>query len=183
MEGTSTSYPEGTVPEEVQFIFDWKPPKKMKPGQEADPDYQPRAPTGERKTTIGYTRPAAFYDKHLAPHLVLQHVIHLDTLVSAMESAVDQAIQDARDKHFLPKNGGGVLPSMLQINANDESSDWAPLRELGVAEHYSRHAARYCCPLASTLAIHPSSEDWYTALIWTTDVKEGRWTIADGALR
>jgi hypothetical protein len=36
---------------------------------------------------------AAFYDsRHLASHLILEYVVCLDTLVSAMASTVDQAI-------------------------------------------------------------------------------------------
>jgi hypothetical protein len=55
-------------------------------------------------------------------------------------------------------------------------------RETGVAEAYSKHAAEYCCPIASTLALHPSSEHWDSILDWTSDGKMGRWAIADGVL-
>ena len=55
--------------------------------------------------------------------------------------------------------------------------------ENGVAENYNNHAASYCRPIASTLALHPSYEEWVTVLKWTSNVKIGRWAIADGVLR
>ena len=70
MEGTSngfTSQPEGVVPEEVQFVLDWNPPQL----READPNLPPNT---ARTTSIGYSRPAAFYDRHLASHLILERV-------------------------------------------------------------------------------------------------------------
>jgi hypothetical protein len=63
-------------------------------------------------------------------------------------------------------------------------SEWTPYHESGVAETYSKHAAEFCRPIASTLAIHPSSDMWGAALVWTVDQKDAhRWAIADGVLR
>jgi hypothetical protein len=92
MEGASngsTSHP--AVPEEVQFVLNWNPPR-LTAGRDAGPNSRRNT---ARTTAIGYSRPAAFYDRHLAPHLILEHVVYLDTLVSTMASTVDQAIEDA----------------------------------------------------------------------------------------
>lgn len=179
MEGASnepvTLRPEGTVPEEVQFVLDWNPPLLATRQEASDLP----VPQDTAHNTIWYTRPAAFYDKHLASHLILKHVVYLDTLVSAMESTVDQAIQDA--SNVLPKNSG-ALPTPPMIRDDVIWSNWSPYNELGVAEIYSAHTARYCQPIASTLAIHPSSEKWRTSITWSVDRKEVRWAIADGEL-
>ena len=135
------SHPEGTLPEEVEFVLGWNP--------------QVLTTGGKEKTHIGYTRPAAFYDKHLASHLVLERVVYLDTLVSAMGSTVDQAIQDAINKGFLPKYAGS-LDTVEAMERVDYSANWKARHELGVTDSYSNHAARYCHPIASTLAIHPA---------------------------
>ena len=157
----------------------------MTPGQQTDPDLQSSTGTPKPDAAIGYARQAAFYDKHLAPDLILEHVVYLDTLVSAMEATVDQAIQDAINRNFLPKSehAADALHTRRQIECFDKYSDWTPCRESGVADLYSCYAAKYCCSIASTLAIHPSSDNWHSALIWSPEVKETRWAIADGALR
>lgn len=102
----STSHPEDVVPEEVQFVLDWNPPQ-MTAGREADPNLPP--PNTARTTAIGDSLPAAFYDRHLASHIILEHVVCLDTFVSAMASAVDHAIEDAVAKRLLPKYKGSLL--------------------------------------------------------------------------
>jgi hypothetical protein len=93
--GSMTLYPEG-VPEAVEFALNWNPPPLKRPSTAA----------GDLPAHVGYTRPAAFYDKHLAPQLILKDVVYLDTLVSSLERTVDQAIQDASSRHLLPKNKG-----------------------------------------------------------------------------
>jgi len=178
MEGTSngpTSHPE--MPKDVQFILDWKPPL-MTARQEANPTQKPR-----NTHTIGYSRPAAFYDKHLAPHLILKRVICLGSIVSTMGNTVDQAIQVAVTKGAFPPKNEGVLPTAEFIQAQVVWSEWTLYHEIGVAEVYRMHTAMYCRALASTLAIHPSSREWGAALVWTADQKDARWAIADGVLR
>jgi hypothetical protein len=111
----------------------------------------------------------------------LERVVYFDTLVSTLASTVDQAIQDTVTKRPLPKDTG-ILQSekliKLQVMRFFQRTKY---RETGIAESY-RQAAMYCLPLASTLAIHPSSEHWDSIMNWTTDGKIGRWAIADGVL-
>jgi len=170
MEGLS--HPEGTVPKKVQFVLDWNPQVLTARGKNT------------ARNPIGYTRPAAFYDKHLASHLVLERVVYLDTLVSAMGSTVDQAIQDAINKGFLPKDAG-PLDTVKAMERNDYTENWATSLDskLRVAEIYLKHAARYCPPIASTLVIHPSFRKWHSVLMWCRDQNVARWAVADGVLQ
>ena len=172
------AWPPDSILPEVQFVLDWNPPE-MLVGEVADVDMRTQA---MRTTTIGSSRKAAFYDKHLASHLILKRVIYLDELVSVMASTVDQAIHDAVAKQPLPRDIG-LLSSVMTIERQVSRSDWTKYQESGVAEAYGRHTAMYCLPIASTLAIHPSSELWDNLLVWTVDGKLGKWAIADGVLR
>jgi hypothetical protein len=114
----------------------------------------------------------------------MKSVIYIDTLVSAMGSIVDRAVQDAIHKGVLPKDAE-ALDTIDSMERNDYTEDWKVHHKLGVAELYSNHAARYCHPIASTLAIHPSSQEWHSALIWSVDhrARGAWWSFADCMLR
>jgi len=189
MEGASSGLAEhidDILPKDAQFVLSWNPPQLRTEGEayvilhaQEPPD---TALSALRTTTIGSSRHAAFYDRHLAPHLILERVVYFDTLVSTLANTVDQAIQDAVTKRPLPKDTG-ILLSEKQIKYKVRGLfERTKYREAGVAESYHSHAAMYCLPIASTLAIHPSSEGWDSILHWTTDGKIGRWAIADGVL-
>jgi hypothetical protein len=195
MEGASSGlagHLDDILPKDVQFVLAWNPPQ-LNTEEEADvispvqepPDTAPpatTAPPAPRTTTIGSSRQAAFYDRHLAPHLILEHVVYFDTLVSAMASTVDQAIEEAVIKRPLPKDTGMLLSEKIITHQVPALFRQTQYRETGIAEAYSRHASVYCLPIASTLAIHPSSKYWDSILNWTRDGKIGRWAIADGVL-
>ena len=192
MEGTSSGLAgllDDNLPKRAQFVLAWNPRKLLTEGDsEADvtlPTREPpdTDPSALRTTATGTTRKAAFYDKHLAPHLILESVVCFDKLVHTMANAVDQAIQDAVSKRPLPKDTGMLQSEKVikyQVRGLFQQTKYY---ESGVAETYSHHAAMYCLPIASTLALHPSSEHWDSILNWTTDGKIGRWAIADGVLR
>lgn len=188
------------LPKDAQFVLDWNPPQ-IRTESEADVIFHNQeppdtAPSALRTTTIGSpchckipivegnltARLAAFYDRHLAPHLILESVVYFDTLVSTMANMVDQAIQDAVTKRPLPKDTGMLLPENLIKHQVRSLFRRTKYREMGVVESYLKHAAMYCLPIASTLAIYPSSEHWDSILNWTTDGTIGRWAIADGVL-
>ena len=191
MESTSSGFAghlDDILPKDAQFVLSWNPPK-LRTKEEADVIFAAQEPPDTtvaafrfRTTTIGSSRPAAFYDRHLAPHLILERVVCFGKLVSIMANTVDQAIQDAVTKRPLPKGLG-----MLQVERTIKHQvrglyPNTNYRENGIAEAY-KQASSYCLPVASTLAIHPSSEDWDSILNWTTDGNLGRWAIADGVLR
>ena len=140
------------------------------------------APVARKTTTIGSSRKAAFYDKHLASHLTLERVVYLEELVSIMAGTVDQAIKAAIAKQPLPKDSG-ILLSAKVIERQVRSTDWIKYHKSGLAESYIKHTATYCLLIASTLAIHPSSMEWDQLLVWTVDGRIGWWAIADGVLR
>ena len=182
MEGASSKlagHLDDILPKEAQFVLDWNPPQ-FTTGQEARPSLPPTSMT--YTTDIGYSRPAAFYDRHLAPHLILERVVYFGALVSTMANTVDQATQDAVNKRPLPKDTGELLLEKqikYKVKNHYPSTNY---RENGIAEAY-KQASSYCLPIASTLAIHPSSEAWESILNWTTDGNLGRWAITDGVLR
>jgi hypothetical protein len=188
MEGASSGiagHLDDILPKDVQFILSWNP-LQLRPRAEGDSiSLRTRPPpdtalSAMRATANGSSRQAAFYDRHLAPHLILERVVYFDTLVSVMANTVDQAIQEAVAKRPLPKDTA-ILMSGRQIESR-ESLRWTRYRETGVAEAYLKHAAEYCSPIASTLALHPSSEQWDSILDWSSDGEMGRWAIADGTL-
>ncbi|KAF8504381.1 hypothetical protein F5888DRAFT_1655232 [Russula emetica] len=185
MEGASSGlagHLDNILPKDAQFVLAWNPPQLRTEG-EADVILHTQEPpdtalSALRTTTIGSSRQAAFYDRHLASHLTLERVVYFDTLVSTMANTVDQAIQDAVTKRPLPKDTS-VLQSEKQIEYADEVLFPTVYREMGVASRYLKYTSTYCLPIASTLALHPSSGHWASILNWTMDGKIGRWAIAD----
>jgi hypothetical protein len=193
MEGASgalAGHHDDILPNDVQFILAWNPPRLCTEEESKTiVNLRTRAPpetnlSAFKTTTIGCCRKAAFYNKHLAPHLILKRVVYFDKLVSTMANTVDQAIQDAVAKRPLPKKPG-MLRSEEQIKDDVEYLlQPTTYRENGVAQAYAHYATTYYGPIASTLALHPSFSDrWITVLNWTTDGKARRWAIADGVLR
>ena len=185
MEGASSGL-DYILPKDAQFVLAWNPPQ-LSLEEEADVDLHTQkppdtAPSTLHTTTIGSSRQAAFYDRHLAPHLILEHVVYVDTLVSTVANTVDRAIQDAVDKRPLPEDTGMLQPEKVIKHQVRGLFRRTLYLKTGVAETYSKHAATYCLPIASTLALHPSSEYWDSILNWTTDRKTGCREIADGLL-
>jgi hypothetical protein len=100
-----------------------------------------------------------------------------------MANTVDEAIQGAVAKYPLPKRTGILLTEEQIKHRVRGLLPRTKYYESGVAESYAHHAAECCLPIASTLAVHPSSESWSTILNWTVDGKIGSWAIPDGVLR
>ena len=147
------------------------------------------------------TRPASFYDKHLAPHLILKHVKYLGSLVAAIAGTVDKAIEDAYTKaqeksslkstghpshealQKLPRNMKGDLLPKTVVQRRGKDVPRGVLREDGVAEYYFR-TTEYLLPIASTLRLHPFFPEWTSIILrWTKEANHAGWAIADGALQ
>jgi hypothetical protein len=136
--------------------------------------------TGGKNKKNRTTRPASFYDKHLALHLILQRVKLLDSLVDSITGTVDKAIKDALSHGPLPP--ADSTPTEKSIISLTTRSRIHVLGEEGVAEYYKDLTARFCLPVASTLALHPTLGEWASLLSWTREPNAAGWAIADGAL-
>ena len=99
------------------------------------------------------TRTAGFYDRHLGPKLVLSRVRCLKTLVDDIAGTVNKTARDVPLDH-------GTIPTQIFITRRGKTMNSILKDERGVAEIYKSYAAHYCLPIASTLALHPSSSFW-----------------------
>lgn len=126
------------------------------------------------------TRPASFYDKHLADHLILRRVKLLDSLAESIAGVVDEAIKDARNHGSLPPADPVLTENYIQ--SLTKRSRVYVSGEAGVAEYYSNLTARFCLPVASTLALNPTLGEWVSLLNWTREPNAAGWAIADGSL-
>jgi hypothetical protein len=113
MEGPSSGlagHLDDILPKDVQFVLAWNPPQLRTEGNlEVDANLPTQVPpdtalSAIQTTSIGSSRQAAFYDRHLAPQLILERVVYFDTLVSTMANTVDQAVKDAVAKRPLSKD-------------------------------------------------------------------------------
>ena len=121
MEGASSGlagHINDILPKDVQFVLAWNTQQFRTEGDSGGNVIQALPTRGPPDTASSAFRStatfqAAFYDRHLAPHVILERVVYLDTLVSTMSNTVDQAIQDAVAKRPLPENPGVLLPKRV----------------------------------------------------------------------
>lgn len=112
--------------------------------------------------------------------MVLRHVKRLPTLVHDLAAHVDCGLLAASealpsvDDFFTAKDRARIL-KQVEKTITDEK---------GVAKFYDKTAATFCTPLASTLALHPTtSTDWTGLLIWSQSASSSDYVIMDGELR
>jgi hypothetical protein len=180
------------VPSDVQYLLnEWRPRRlhvlEDTTSKAAPPPTTISANTGETiksgKREHETTRPAGFYDKHLAKHLVLKQVKTLGSLVDSLVGIVDKAIKDAYAKGPLPPNRSGSLRTKGQIQNLTKRAKTTLRREEGVTEYYQLLTATFCLPIASTLALYPTLHEWTSLLGWTLDSDQAGWAFADGVLQ
>ena len=132
--GSATLAPTGVL-DEIQALFDWNPPVLI---------------PGKRKSSTA-TRPPSFFNKHFDDKYVLKRVRRLPSLVDDLAKNVDTALSAASntlpplDYFFIAQQRKHYRKS-VDCRARDENA---------VANFYGATTAKYCLPLASTLAIHP----------------------------
>jgi hypothetical protein len=167
--GSTLTEPISEVRRQIEALFCWNP-HRLQPG--------PLSPG--KKSTTG-TRPPAFYDKHFDGRLILRHVKRLPSLVRDLATNVDQVLLAASET--LP-------PAINTMTAEQREWDMDNTPrivrdEKGVANFYNLTTARYCVPVASTLALHPkaSMSRWRSLLLWTQSVSSSRYAIIDGELQ
>ena len=166
--------PPSKILQEIEALFSWNPPHLIP------------TPLQPGKKPLTSTCPPAFYDKltfydkHIAVDKALLEVKRLPSLIQQLAENVDKALHAASE----------MLPSLKGfITAEDRERDiqnlsWIVPDENGVASYYDITTARFCTPLASTLALHPqaSSSQWHSLVVWTTSVPRSGYAIMDGLL-
>jgi len=166
---SATTEPPSEILQEIEALFSWNPPRLI----------PAPLPPGKKASTS--TRPPDFYNKHIHPDMALQQVKRLPSLVWQLAENVDTALHTASE----------TLPSLKGfIKAEDRERDIDNLSvivtdEKGVASYYDKTTARFCAPLASTLALHPqaSSSQWRSLVVWTTSAPCSGYAIMDGLLQ
>jgi hypothetical protein len=164
---SATAEPPSEILQEIEALFSWNPPRLI--------------PAAGKKASTG-TRSPAFYDKHIPPGMALQQVKHLPSLVRQLAENVDTALHPAASE-TLPSLGDFI--TARERNRDIENLSKFVTDEQGVASYYDKTTARFCAPLASTLALHPkaSSSQWRSLVIWTTSVPRSGYAIMDGLLQ
>jgi hypothetical protein len=103
------------------------------------------------------------------------------SLVPAFANNVDTALYAASGT--LPPPNGFIT---AQRRTEDLGNvDVTVEDEKAVAVFYNQTTAKYCSPLASTLALHPTASfsRWTSLLFWTQSVRSSGHVIMDGVLR
>ncbi|KIL70169.1 hypothetical protein M378DRAFT_7084 [Amanita muscaria Koide BX008] len=151
---------------EIEALLSWNPPRLIH-----------RIPESIKEPSTT-TRAPAFYDKHFSSNLILENIDRLPSLVQDLARNVDTALQAA--SNTLPPLDGFI--TVQQRAAVRRSLPTKVTSEAGVVEIYLQTTARYCMPLASTLALHPTASfsQWSSLLFWTVPSDYG---ITDGVLR
>lgn len=151
---------------EIEALLSWNPPRLI---------------SVATKKKLSSTRPPSFYDKHFSKDLVLQRVERLPSLVPALANNVDTALHAA--SATLPPPNGFITAQRrtedlgnIDVRVGDEKA---------VADFYNQTTAKYCSPLASTLALHPTASfsQWTSLLFWTQSVRSTGYAIIHGVLR
>jgi hypothetical protein len=157
-----------SIHDEIQALFSWNPPP-----------LKPITLPGRKPST--HTRPPASFNKHISPSLVLRHVKRLPTLVHDLAANVDGALL-AVTEALPPVDGFFTAKDRARILMHVETT---VTDEKGIANFYDKTAAIFCTPLASKLALHPttSTADWRGLLTWTQSVNSSGYAIMDGELR
>ena len=137
----------------------------------------------ERWSRSKASRPPAFFDKHLAPELILKHILHLPSLVKNITGTVDTALKSIEDNNITLPPLTGMFSSALDREEYLASLPKGMKNELSVMEFYLRTTALFCAPVASVLALYPQFTRWTSILVWMRTPTRSSYTIADGSLK
>ncbi|KAF8907634.1 hypothetical protein CPB84DRAFT_1843853 [Gymnopilus junonius] len=101
--------------------------------------------------------PVDFYDRHIAPHLVLDKVIYLPEITHLFSKTCQVAVENfLQAGHRFTQAGYNTFPLQRKSSVFRDASF--------VAEHYNRFTGELCFSYASKLALHPYSTSWDTAV-------------------
>ena len=151
------------VLEEIRALFEWNPPVFV---------------LDKKKSTT--TCLPSFFDKHFLDKYILKRVQRLPTLVTDLDKNVDTALDAALTS--LPPLGNFMTTNIRESNRTYLST--RVIDEKGVAEYYLQTTARYCSPVASTLAVHPNASfsNWVSLVSWTQSISPSGYAIMNGQL-
>lgn len=132
---------------ELEDLFAWNPNALARRSQREV----------ESAEHIVLSRQSAFYDMHLAPHLVCKRLVHVKNLHRVIARIVDEKLDQIRlsGVEMEPPTSPGFYgrtwrEKMVQSNYTRARHD------MTVREFYMKATSRMCLPVASTLALHPT---------------------------
>jgi hypothetical protein len=158
-----------SIDPELKALFDWNPPN-LSPAPEASKSKASHGPS--------------FYDLHLSENLILNQVILLPSLHRDIARVVDNTLSLLQDRRItLPPTSDRRFPTREDRKDDDVEISPLMINERSVANYYSKRAARYCIPVASTLALHPQAPKWTTILEYDQVPSKSNYAIADGVVR
>ncbi|TDL20963.1 hypothetical protein BD410DRAFT_899238 [Rickenella mellea] len=103
----------------------------------------------------------AFYDKHLAERFVLKYVKYMPQLGDILTAQVDSQIRQA---DTLPTSADWLPRRKTDILSSWETIARSAFNEEGVERFYERIVFHWGSRVASTVALHPKSEEWRSIL-------------------
>jgi hypothetical protein len=145
--------------QELEYLFDWNPPTLH---------LAAAGRASHKRPEDEYVRQAAFYDTHLAPHLVCKRLVYVKDLHRKLCRIVDTKIQEAQDRGvtFQPPTAVGFMDKVLREDAVYTNGN--PIRgRRSLVGYYSYVTSRCCLPVASSLALHP--ETWERVIAWNDE--------------
>jgi hypothetical protein len=159
--------PLSEIRQEIEALFSWNPPR-LKPAP---------LPANQKPTS---TRPPAYYNKHLSDKLILREVKRLPSLVQDLANNVDAAVVAASET--FPPLKGFITAEQRDIAMGN--LDTIVTNEKAVADFYDATTAKFCSPLASTLALHPKApfSQWRSLVRWTQSGARSSYAIMNGGL-
>lgn len=158
--------------EELYSLFEWHPPPLQ------------LAPVSMGGSRTKSSRPASFYDKHLAARLICRELVHIPNLHKKVASIVDQKIDKLRGSDgriALPPITSDVLTSKELRDEHVEELEHRMKDEKAVVEFYAKTTGYYCVRVASTIALHPTR--WKSVLNWSASTSQRSKAVCDGSLQ
>jgi len=159
-----------SVRKEIEALFSWNPPLLV-----------PATPI-PRQSKSTSTRPLSFYDKHFAENLILKHVKPLPSLTLSLGDNIDRVLRDSGP--MLPRAWAPLMTAATrEFQVENEGNDVR--REIGVVGFYLGNTAKFCTPMASTLALYPNApkSKWRSLLRWSQSVRSSDYAVPDGELQ
>jgi len=153
---------------ELDALFNWNPPPLS------------LAPTDEGGSRSKSTRPASFYDMHIANRLILKHIVHVKHLHKKIACVVDNKLRSIEEQGVTLPLPTAPFMTAAQCLGSLTALDTLMKRETSIQEFYRYPTSMYCVCVTSTLALHPTI--WSSVLNWSMVPNHSGYAICDGSL-